>query len=1006
MKTISRVGVWGCCWVAGLAVSVQGAGVGEFVLKPIRASGTYTIVGNEIRLTGAGQRVFFEVQIKGWAPNQLKIYQAQIDASGYASGTSGMLDAAVQTCAGPNTTGNAQCVAAFAAGARCNVPDGAGYRCSAGFIDKTRANWVFLGHDWAVADVDTSTLYYRYAAVLNPGDPAIDTGASKYGGDLVLDVPAGATGTFSIGFAEGSGVTFMAGEDNNEFKILTPLTKAKITILCSTNANCNDNNACTNDVCNTNGTCSNVNNYNAATQCCNPANGALTVLSDGIQCTDDVCNTTTGQVTHPNSPAFITPCGNPANSQCDKPDSCDGAGNCNARLEPNGAACGSATNTDCDGADTCNGAGACVTNIRPAGTLCGSASDTACDNPDTCNGLGACLANNEPNGIACSTAQFCVEGERCQNAVCTGGTPRNCADLLTCTTDSCNETTNQCDHILQAGKCLIDGVCYLPGDLRPGNTCEECNPSLSTTAWSVKPDGSACNDGNACTGTGRPGIGYDTCTGGVCAGLPDTQCNDQCEFAVPVVVGVNTSDNSSAGVDDGEASCQPDSNHDVWFKFTASCNGITFASTTGSALAPSNDTVLSVYSNCPLLGGTELACDDDSGVGLQSALNFVTTNGTTYLIRVAGFADNKGPIVLNIRPVDDCLIDGVCYGAYDLNPANGCQACIPDVSTTQWTPRPEGSACGNHDDTECDSPDACDGAGVCEVNFKPDGIPCSDEVPANVCTKNLCGSGICTHPPEPAGLACGDPSDTDCDNPDTCDGGGSCAQNLEGAGHACGDPTANQCDNPDTCDGLGGCLDNLKIDGTACDDTDICTGADVCAAGVCIGTPAILPPIVEAMGTRYLHVTPQTAFASAPVALRVTSPTWPCLDKYIDSAGHLVPASGKVFKLPSAWGTIIVQDPDIFPSSTYYVEAECGAYLSAPGIDDTWLWGDLDNDGDVDGVDVALIVNKFKGLPGSISTEIGDLFPCTPDDVVDAHDIAVEVYAFKSYAYYCSPPCH
>ena len=59
MKTITRVGVWGCCWVAGLSVSVQGAA--EFVLKPIRASGTYTIVGNEIRLTGAGQRVFLEV---------------------------------------------------------------------------------------------------------------------------------------------------------------------------------------------------------------------------------------------------------------------------------------------------------------------------------------------------------------------------------------------------------------------------------------------------------------------------------------------------------------------------------------------------------------------------------------------------------------------------------------------------------------------------------------------------------------------------------------------------------------------------------------------------------------------------------------------------------------------------------------------------------------------------------------------------------------------------------
>ena len=42
MKTIARVGVWSCCWVAGLTVSVQGA---EFFLKPIRASGSFTIEG-------------------------------------------------------------------------------------------------------------------------------------------------------------------------------------------------------------------------------------------------------------------------------------------------------------------------------------------------------------------------------------------------------------------------------------------------------------------------------------------------------------------------------------------------------------------------------------------------------------------------------------------------------------------------------------------------------------------------------------------------------------------------------------------------------------------------------------------------------------------------------------------------------------------------------------------------------------------------------------------------
>jgi hypothetical protein len=802
MKTISRVGVWGCCWVAGLAVSVQGA---EYVLKPIRASGTYTIVGNEIRLT-AGQRVFLEVQMKGWTPALLRTYQAKLDAvggdpgMGYDNLTGVSLAPAVQTC-----TTNAQCVTAFAAGARCTVPvTGGGFKCEAGFIDKARTTptpFVFPVDEVDQSGVGTGSLNYIYFALRIGGE--VDPGTLRYGGDLVLDVPAGATGTYTINFNAESTVTFMADPDNFDIP-LNPPTAAKITILCVTNANCNDNNACTTNVCNANGTCSYTNNYNPATHCCNPADGAQTVLSDGIQCTDDVCNTGTGQVTHPNS-AVNTPCGSGVNTECDNPDSCDGAGQCLPRLEPAGTPCGSPTNTECNGADTCNGAGAgvCLTNIRPAGTPCGNPSNTACDNPDTCNSLGSCLVNNEPNGVVCIDGLFCTVGERCSTGVCTGGTPTNCADLLTCTTDTCNEGADGCDHILQAGKCLIGGVCYLPGDLRPGNMCEECNPSLSTTGWSMKPAGSSCNDGNDCTG-----------------------------------------------------------------------------------------------------------------------------------------------------------------------------------------------------------PDVCDGAGICQGNFQPDGFPCSDEVPANVCTKNVCQTGLCTHPPEPAGLACGDPSDTDCDNPDTCDGGGGCADNLEGAGHACGDPSDTQCDNPDTCDGLGGCLNNFAPNGTTCDDVESCTGPDVCAAGACVITLAFLPPIVEAMGSRYLLVTPQIGFAPVSVALRVTSPNWPCLDDYIDADGRLVPPANKVFLLPSEWGAIIVQDPDIVPSTTYYVEAECGAYRSAPAIESTWLWGDLDNNGIVNAIDIAHVVNKLKGLAGSISTEIADIDPCVPNGIINALDIAVDVMIFKGQTYYCGAPCH
>jgi hypothetical protein len=58
---------------------------------------------------------------------------------------------------------------------------------------------------------------------------------------------------------------------------------------------------------------------------------------------------------------------------------------------------------------------------------------------------------------------------------------------------------------------------------------------------------------------------------------------------------------------------------------------------------------------------------------------------------------------------------------------------------------------------------------------------------------------------------CGDPTDTDCDNPDTCDGNSSCVDNLEPVDTPCGDSTATDCTDPDTCDGSGTCESNNRV---------------------------------------------------------------------------------------------------------------------------------------------------------------------------------------------------
>ncbi len=974
-----------------------------FSLIPISASGVHEIVGNEIRLTGAGQQIEFEVRLSGWAPSTLKFWQVTLDASTYHNGVGDPLTVVLHPC-----SGSLQCFNEVGSGSLCGFPPppGAGGNCAPANIDRTHPDWVHINEDFAIvsAAVTLAVPNFVYFAVLDPPEVTADDGTASYGGNLRLDVPAGAIGSYTISFINDIEESFMA-DQNNDSILPIILEPAVVTIRCDTAADCNDSNACTTDACDATGACANTPNFDAANFCCGPASGALTPLSDANDCTDDLCNAD-GSVTHPAFAEF-TACGDPTNTECDNPDSCDGIGTCLGRFEPTTAACGSPTNTECDPADLCDGAGVCVINVAIEGAACGNATSTVCDDPDTCNGFGACIVNQTPDGTPCDDSLFCTQDERCNAGACANGTPRDCADLLTCTTDTCDDVTNKCVATLDPSRCLIGGVCFLEGALSPMNTCEECRTADATSAWSVRPDDSLCNDGNACTGTGRVGVGDDTCAAGICSGAPDPECNDQCAVAVDAVLGENFSDNSSTGPDDVEASCQLDSNGDVWFAYTAPCDGAVFVSSTGSLLAPSNDSVLSVYDACPGDGGTEIACDDDSGAGLNAALTFATTAGVRYLIRVAGFETNVGPIVLNLLPVDDCQIDGICYAKGDLDPENACLACIPELTSTQWSTRPEGSACGNGLDDECDSPDACDGAGLCELNFKPDGTACPDEIGGNICTMNLCASGLCTHPPEPPGLLCGNAGDTDCDDPDTCDGGGSCVSNFADTGFPCGDPTEKLCDNPDICDGTGGCLENLKPDGTACDDADLCTGTDICAAGACAGTSILEAPLLNPLSAHHLVVTPQPAGSPAPIAFFVTSPTdWPCLMDYVTVDHRLGDVSQRVFMLTDDWGEFILDDLDLFPSSTYHVFAECGAFRSEPAIVTMRMWGDVNGDGFTNVLDITIVVDMVKGIDTGFALESGDLFPCLSDGRLNVFDITASADAIRDVTYFCSPPCH
>jgi hypothetical protein len=114
------------------------------------------------------------------------------------------------------------------------------------------------------------------------------------------------------------------------------------------------------------------------------------------------------------------------------------------------------------------------------------------------------------------------------------------------------------------------------------------------------------------------------------------------------------------------------------------------------------------------------------------------------------------------------------------------------------------------------------------------------------------------------------------------------------------------------------------------------------------------------------------------------------------------------YKTASQWGTAMVRGAQIRPSADYLVETQCdfpGVVLSAATSARTWKWGDIDGDGDVDGLDIVRLVDAFKGIFGDVTFEQVNIWGCTPDGVINALDITLDVDAFKGFAFPCGITC-
>lgn len=151
--------------------------------------------------------------------------------------------------------------------------------------------------------------------------------------------------------------------------------------------------------------------------------------------------------------------------------------------------------------------------------------------------------------------------------------------------------------------------------------------------------------------------GY-TCAGGPwnytvwldCAEPPPGPANNDCADAIAIGDVTDLAFSTTGAVTDGGPVCVSfgfDQVYaDIWYCYTATCDGIATASLCNSDY----DTKMAVYDGCTcpavdMIGCNDDACGDD---GLKSEVVFPVVAGNTYLIRIGGYDGESGDGLLSI----------------------------------------------------------------------------------------------------------------------------------------------------------------------------------------------------------------------------------------------------------------------------------------------------------------------------------------------------------------------
>lgn len=510
---------------------------------------------------------------------------------------------------------------------------------------------------------------------------------------------------------------------------------------CSSDSDCNDNNACTNDRCFL---------VSGLGVCENLPIGSGTPCNDGNSCTEnDKCGGTNNLI------CSGTPVICAALDQCHFAGTCDFAtGICSNPDKPNLTPCDD--NQSCTVSDSCTD-GSCIgTDTCKSGFMCQSGScvpepncqvNLNCDDNNLCtndfcdNGFCSFIFNDLPctDGDACTLGDTCVQGEcisgdpvictpldQCHQAgVCNIGNglcsnpPKingescndgiNCTSPDTCIDGSCIGTLNcAVGEICQNDQCVDPPECVFDFDCDDLNICTDDACVNGQCAYTN--NGLACNDGNPCTID-------DICLGGICqSGLPKVCIPlDQCHLA-------GTCDSITGICDNLHA-----------IEGTPCDDGISC-----TAEDKCTEGICSGTNSCPL-GQT---CENNQCTGI--AICTSDAECLNHNICTDDFCINGNCVhINNVLPCDDgnaCTSNDTCLDG----------SCMPGIKTI----------CVALD--QCHTVGTCNTiTGICSDPAKPNSTICDD---ADPCTLNdTCIDGVCQQ---------GMP--VICDNPGICQTGGTC----------------------------------------------------------------------------------------------------------------------------------------------------------------------------------------------------------------------------------------